>query len=171
MRNHGRTPRPAARLPFDPDGDTGIYVLFGLAVATLVVTVPTLGWHAMLYGRAGVRDVGFAGAAAGYALYLLALAGTVTVYRWGYPPHLVVRCAAAAGLLAVALSVLPHAAAGTDWLTSLLGILLSMLAYAAGAGWALVAARYVPGWLAGWNPETPADQPTKRPRVDLERHR
>lgn len=161
-----RDPRPAAKYPFDPDGDSGIYLIFGFAVGTLIVLAPTLGWHAMLYGRAGVRDVGFAGAAAGYAFYLLVLAVTVTVYRWGYPIRGVVRCAVAAGVLALVLSVLPHVAARTDWLTGLLGVMLSLLAYAAGAVWALAAARYAPRWLAAWNP----GQSREQPRVDLHRH-
>jgi hypothetical protein len=121
----------------------------------------------MLYGRAGVRDVGFAGAAAGYAFYLLVLAVTVTVYRWGHPLRRVARCGVAAGVLALALSVLPHVAARTDWLTGLLGVMLSLLAYAAGAMWALAAARYAPKWLEAWNPGRPAPQ---NPRVDLHRH-
>jgi hypothetical protein len=141
--------RPPLRLPRRwPFGQDATGVMAALAVVVALIYGLTLvNRQAEIYREAGAAAFEAAtGAVVAQVLVLLALLGAGVAYRRGYPMRLVyLGCGVAAGF-AVAFALLPHLAAGHDWLTTLLGFLVAIVFDLVLAVEALLATVYAPLW-------------------------
>jgi hypothetical protein len=141
--------RPPLRLPRRwPLGHDATGVLAAIAVVVVLIYGLTLAnRQAEIYQEAGAA--GFeatSGAAVAQLLVILALLGAGVAYRRGYPMRWVYIATGAAAVLAVAFALLPHLAAGHDWLTTLLGFLVAIVFDLVLAVEVLLATAYAPLW-------------------------
>jgi hypothetical protein len=145
IESHQAPLRLPQRWPFGQDA-TGVMAGLGFVVA-LIYGLTLVNRQAEIYREAGAAAFEAAsGAVVAQALVLLALLGAGVAYRRGYPMRLVyVGCGVAAGL-AVVFALLPHLAAGHDWLTTLLGFLVAVVFDLVLAVEVLLAAVYAPLW-------------------------
>jgi hypothetical protein len=159
--SHTRTPRQPRPWPHTtPDGKSSEdgNVLIGLAtIVTLAAFFGTTAYQAHLYGVAGVQDVQWAGAVAAQLAVVGSLYSAATLWRWGHPMASVYVAGAVGGVLAVALAVLPHIAAGRGWLTTILGSVFCLSAVVTAALWLTMAAIYMPNWWSGWHRDVPSE--------------
>jgi hypothetical protein len=141
--------RPPLRLPrrwpFGQDA-TGVMAALAVVVA-LIYGLALVDRHAEIYREAGAAAFEAAsGALVAQVLVLLALLAAGVAYRRGYPMRWVHLAAGVAAVFAVAFALLPHLAAGHDWLTTLLGFLVAIVFGLVLAVEVLLAAVYAPLW-------------------------
>jgi hypothetical protein len=127
-------------------------------VVALIYGVALVNRQAVIYQEAGAASFEAAsGAVMAQLLIALALLGAGAAYRWGFPIRWVYAGGGIAAVLAVAFALLPHLAAGHDWLTTLLGFLVAIVFDVLLAVEVAVATAYLPLW---WER---ADSSTKEP--------
>jgi hypothetical protein len=128
-------------------------------IVALIYGVALVSRQAEIYHEAGAAPFeATSGAVMAQLLVVLALLGAGVAYRWGLPVRWVYLASGIAAALAVTFALLPHLAAGHDWLTTLLGFLVAIVYDLVLAVEVALATAYLPLW---W--ERPGADPAQKP--------